>query len=95
MENLFEYEKTLENRKVKIVVTRLKGHASLWWENSQADRQRRGKEKIRTWVKMVNKVKKNFSLVDYQVSLLRKIQYLRQGDMTMKEYIKEFYRLDI
>lgn len=33
MENLFEYENTLDNRKVKIVVTRLKGHASLWWEH--------------------------------------------------------------
>ena len=29
MEKFFEYEKTLGNRKVKIAVTRLKGHASL------------------------------------------------------------------
>ena len=53
MEKLFEYEKTLDNRKVKITVTRLKGHASLWWEHLQFDRQRRGKEKIRTWPKMM------------------------------------------
>ena len=30
MEKFFEYENTLDNRKVKITVTRLKGHASLW-----------------------------------------------------------------
>ena len=48
MENFFEYENTLENIKVKIAVTRLKGHASLWWEHLQTDRQRRRKEKIRT-----------------------------------------------
>ena len=30
MEKFFEYENTLDNRKVKIAVTRLKGHASLW-----------------------------------------------------------------
>ena len=71
MEKFFEYENTPDNRKVKIVVTRLKGHASLWWENLQTDRQRRGKEKIKTWPKMVNKVKKKFLPVDYQVSLLR------------------------
>ena len=35
MEKFFEYENTLDNRKVKIVVTRLKGHASLWWEHLQ------------------------------------------------------------
>ena len=44
---------------------------------------------------MVNKVKKMFLYVDYQVSLLRHMQNLRQRDMTMKEYTEEFYRLDI
>ena len=53
MENFFEYENTLDNRKVKITVTMLKGHVSLWWEHLQIDRQRGGKENIRTWVKMV------------------------------------------
>ena len=77
MEKFFEYEKTLDNRKVKIVVTRLKGHASLWWEHLQTDRQRRGKENIKTWPKMVKKVKKKFLHVDYQVSLLRKMQNLK------------------
>lgn len=44
---------------------------------------------------MVNKVKNKSIPADYQVSLLRKMQNLRQRDMTMKEYTKEFYRLDI
>ena len=43
MEKLFECEGTLDNKKVKIVVTRLKGHASLWWERLQINRQRKGK----------------------------------------------------
>ena len=95
MEKFFEYENTPDNRKVKIAVTRLKGPASLWWEHLQTDRQRRGKENIRTWLKMVNKVKKKFLPSDYQVSLLRKMQNLRQKDMTVKDYIEELYRLDI
>ena len=95
MEKFFEYENTPNNRKVKIIVTRLKVHASLWWEHLQTDRQRRGREKIITWPKMVNKVKKKFFPTDYQVSLLRKMQNLRQRDMTVKEYTEEFYRLDI
>ena len=76
MEKFFEYENTLDNRKVKIAVTRMKGHASLWWEHLQIDRQRRGKEKIKNWLKMVNKVKKKFLPTNYQVSLLRKMQNL-------------------
>ena len=77
MEKFFEYENTHDNRKVKIVVTRLRGHPSLWWEHLQIDRQRRGKEKIKTWPKMVNKVKKKFFPTNYQVILLRKMQSLR------------------
>ena len=38
MKNFFEYENTPDNRKVKIAVTRLKGHDSLWWEHLQNDR---------------------------------------------------------
>ena len=44
---------------------------------------------------MVNKMKKKFLPIDYQVNLLRKIQNLRQKDMNVKEYTEEFYRLDI
>ena len=43
---------------------------------------------------MVNKVKKNF-LLDYQVSFLRKMQNLREKDITLKEYTEEFYIFDI
>ena len=38
---------------------------------------------------------KKFLPTDYQVSLLRRMQNLRQKDMDVKEYTKEFYRLDI
>ena len=56
----FEYGNTPDNRKVKIVVIMLKGHASLWWDYLQTNRQRRGKEKIKNWLKMINNVKKKF-----------------------------------
>ena len=77
IEKFFDYENTLDNRKVKIAITKLKGHASLWWEHLQTNRQRRRKEKIITWLKMVNKVNNKFLLVDYQVSLFRKMQNLK------------------
>ena len=80
---------------MKIVVTKLKGHASLWWEHLQVDRKRKGKQKIKNWEKMVHKIKKFFLLVDYQVNLLRRMQNLKQKDMSVKDYIEEFYRIDI
>ena len=44
---------------------------------------------------MVTKIKKKFLLTYYQVNLLRKIKILKQKDMSVKDYIEEFYRLDI
>lgn len=84
-----------DNKKVKIVVTKLKGHASLWWDHLQIERQKRGKEKIKAWAKMIGKMKKKSPPTDYQGNLFRKIQNLRHKDMSVKEYSREFYKLDI
>jgi hypothetical protein len=39
----FDYEDVEEDKKVKNSVTRLKGHATLWWDELQADRCCEGK----------------------------------------------------
>ena len=80
---------------MNIYVTKLIGHASLWWENLKIYRQRKGKKKIKTWEKMVNKIKKKFFPNDYQVNFLRSMHNLKQKDMNVKDYTEEFYRFDI
>ena len=37
MDKYFEYEEIDENKRIKFAVTRLKGHAALWWDNVQAE----------------------------------------------------------
>jgi uncharacterized protein YjbK len=44
---------------------------------------------------MIVKMKEKFIPRDYQISLFRRMQNLRQNLMTMKEYTEEFYRLNI
>ena len=44
---------------------------------------------------MIAKMKAKFIPRDYQITLFRRIQNLRQKMMTVKEYTKEFYRLNI
>jgi hypothetical protein len=44
---------------------------------------------------MVAKLKAKFIPKEYQINLLRKLQNLRQKGMTVKEYIEEFYKLNI
>jgi hypothetical protein len=39
LDKYFDYEEIEDENKVKHVVTRLKGHAMLWWDELQADRR--------------------------------------------------------
>jgi hypothetical protein len=73
----------------------LKGHASLWWDELQADRHCKGKQKIKSWDRMIVKMKAKFILRDYQITLFRRMQNLRQNLMTVTEYTEEFYKLNI
>jgi hypothetical protein len=42
MDKYFEYEYVDEEKKVKHIVSRLKGHATLWWDELQADKRNKG-----------------------------------------------------
>lgn len=91
-----EIEKyTVEDKKVRYSCTKLKGHASVWLEHLQVDRQRRGKENSKSWERVVNKLKLKFILVDYQVNLFKKLLNWKQKEYTVKEYTEAFYNLNI
>jgi hypothetical protein len=95
LDTYFDYEDIEDDKKVRHAITRLKGHATLWWDELQADRHCQGKQKIKSWDRMIAKMKAKFIPRDYQISLFRRMQNLRQKLMTVKEYTEEFYRLNI
>jgi hypothetical protein len=95
MDKYFDYEDVNGEKRVRHIVTRLKGHATLWWDELQAERRSRGKQKIKNLDRMVAKLKAKFMPKDYQINLFRKLQNLRQKGMTVKEYTEEFYKLNI
>jgi hypothetical protein len=95
MDKYFDYEEVDDEKKVKHDVTRLKGHATLWWDELQADKRSKGKHKNKRWDRMVAKLKAKFIPKDYQINLFRRLQNLRQKGLTVKEYTEEFYRLNI
>jgi hypothetical protein len=49
LDTYFDYEDVKEDKKVRHAVTRLKGHVALWWDELQADRHCKGKQKIKSW----------------------------------------------
>ena len=60
MGKFFEYDEIDDEKKVKFVVTRLKGHASLWWNCVQTERRNKGKLPIKNWDRMVSKLRGKF-----------------------------------
>jgi hypothetical protein len=95
LDTYFDYEDVEEDKKVKHVVTILKGHATLWWDELQVDRRCKGKQKIKSWDRMITKMKEKFIPKDYQITLFRRMQNLRHKLMIVKEYTEEFYELNI
>jgi hypothetical protein len=95
MDKYFNYKDVEEEKKVRHVVTRFKGHAALCCDELQANRRRKGKQNIKIWDQMVTKIKVKFIPKDYQISLFRRMQNLGQRGLTLKEYIEEFYKLNI
>eukprot|EP00253_Pinus_taeda_P023394 PITA_23394 len=95
MDKYFECEEVSEDRRVKFAATKLKGHATLWWDSVQNERKRLNKPPIKTWTRMVAKLKGRFLPRDYQIMLHRQVQNLRQRGLTVKEYTEEFYRVNL
>jgi hypothetical protein len=77
LDKYFDYKEIDDEKKVKHAVTRLKGHATLWWDELQDDKRRKGKSMIKSWDIMVAKIKDKFIPKDYQLNLFRRLQNLR------------------
>ena len=77
IDQYFDYEEIEENKRVKFAVTRLKGHAAIWWDELQTSRTRKGKSKIKQWDKMVSKLKAKFFPKDYHLNLFKQMQNLK------------------
>lgn len=86
MEKFFDYKETEYEKKVKFVVTKLKGHATLWWDGVQVERKRLGQQPIKNCSRMVAKLRGKFIPSNFQKTLFRHMQNLRQRALTVKEY---------
>ena len=80
----FDFEEIEDKKKVRYAATRLKGHATIQWDELQIHRERRGNKKFNSWDNMLYKIKSQFMPKDYQLNLLRQLQNLIQKAMIVK-----------
>jgi predicted ATPase len=90
VEKVFEWYEYSEERKCKVVALEFTDCAFLWWENLKIQRRRDGEEEITTWATMKRVMKKRFVPDYYKQELYSRLQTLRQGSLSVEEYVKEF-----
>jgi len=93
VERVFDYKDIPDDKKVKLVALKLRKYASIWWQNLVSSRVRKGKGKIRTWLKMREKLKSKFLPSHYLQDNYLKLHRLRQGTKSVEEYTREFEQL--
>ena len=57
MDEIFEYFDTPEYKKVRLMASKLRKHALVWWENLDKLNEIKGKDRIRIWDKMKRELK--------------------------------------
>jgi Retrotransposon gag protein/Zinc knuckle len=93
VERVFEYQYVPEKENVKIVAIKLKKYTSIWWEQLKMKRAREGKQKIKTWEKMVKELRKKFLPEGYLQEAYLQLHGFVQGDKTMVDYTEELDHL--
>ena len=93
IERVFEFKGYSDEKKCRVAILKFKGYASLWWENTRKKRERDGKARVRTWVKLKRMLDKRFLPENYKQDTYLKLHQLKQGDKKVEEYLREFENL--
>ncbi|XP_074305010.1 uncharacterized protein LOC141639939 [Silene latifolia] len=95
IEKIFEYKGYTDVKAFKVDILKLKGYASLWYDNLKHQRIREGKEPIRSWSKLKKKMLSKFVTKNYTQDLFIKLSKLRQDERPVETYLREFEQLTL
>ena len=95
LDRFFEFREYNDEQAFKVAILKLTKFASLWYDNMQQRRKRKGKDKIKSWDKLKKRILEKYVPREFEQELYLKMTNLTQGNLSVQEYIKEFERLTL
>ena len=78
---------------VKISHDGLRNHAYEWWKLLMMDIMHRGKDKIKTWEKMVIKLRGKYANFEYTLRMCIRLELLKHNGRSVESYFEQFCRM--
>lgn len=95
IKRVFEAKGYSDEKSFKVAVLKLKKYASLWYEHMKHQRMQEGKRSIRSWAKLQKLMDKRFLPSSYKQELYLQMTHLKQANLSMAEYTREFEQLKL
>lgn len=95
VDKVFECTNHSDQRKCQLAAVEFTGYANLWWEGVKRQRRRDEEPPIITWREMKRVMHRRFVPDYYKQELYRKFITLRQGGLSVEDYLQEFETLKL
>nr|GMD82576.1 putative retrotransposon polyprotein [Ipomoea batatas] len=93
VEDIFGLHNFGEEKKFKTAIASLKDFAKLWWKQLSRRRLEDQDEPIETWGELKREMRRKFVPSNFYHDMRRKLQELKQGSKSVREFYKEMERL--
>ncbi|KAG7590754.1 Retrotransposon gag domain [Arabidopsis suecica] len=79
VEEILEFQSVSEDQLVSLVVKKFRGQAASWWQQVKTTRKRAGKNPIKSWAKLKQKLCAHFLPRNYDHTMYYRLKNLKQG----------------
>ena len=95
IEDYFDWFAVSEDRKVRYVQMKLKGHARAWWGSVEEQLRRTRRPAIYNWEEMKDKLKEKYLPIVYEQMMFEEMLQLRQGSLSVDQFTDRFHELTV
>ncbi|KAG6738607.1 hypothetical protein POTOM_058227 [Populus tomentosa] len=95
IEDYFDWFAVSEDRKVRYVRMKLKGHARAWWGSVEEQLRRTHRPAICNWEEMKERLKEKYLPIDYEQMMFEEMLQLRQGSLSVDQFTDRFHELTV